>query len=203
MLPAEPLSTADGVGMPADEVPLPVWVYVPPGFGHALAGRLSALLAGPAPVLRLLEAPSPARLEEQPWLPVTVQPPLILIGPVAVRGRAPCPQCLRVRRLQHGLASGADVGTDTDAGPVPDARITETTAALVIALIDDYVRHQGQGGSGELVHVVDAESGRVSAWPVAPVHGCRLCAGSASGAEVTACARDLLRELHRAASPPR
>jgi bacteriocin biosynthesis cyclodehydratase domain-containing protein len=116
------------------------------------AGLEGAFATAPGAVVVALWRPSPVLCEQAdrlafqnqvPWLAVTMEHPVIRIGPLVVPGAGPCFDCYRRRRIQHdtqGAATSALYAAyerDPSIGPAGylphHARLAAATAAQLLA----------------------------------------------------------------------
>jgi bacteriocin biosynthesis cyclodehydratase domain-containing protein len=132
------------------------------------------------------EIEDPAKLEEiddqcaalgRPWLPVTLEPGWIRVGPTVVAGATACYHCFRSRSRQHDPDAAVSALIDA-AGPVGPLGYAPPHVDLVASLV---VERAGRLAAGEAV-ATGSEVLRVSLFScaVAPdtvtgVHGCRRC----------------------------
>jgi bacteriocin biosynthesis cyclodehydratase domain-containing protein len=174
-------------------------------FGHAVADRLTDLcpeveIAGAGAVVRP-RAPEPRlnlliawrrvpRMEREfdeeafrtgrPWLPVTLDHPVLEIGPVVVPGTGPCHGCYRGRLAQHdpGRAFRRLVDDYYDDNPSagPDGYLPSTAlfAAAVVADVVDRLRTAPADEAGR-VRQFDVPSQQLWSGRVVGVHGCPRC----------------------------
>jgi bacteriocin biosynthesis cyclodehydratase domain-containing protein len=175
-------------------------------FGHAVAERLRDLrddveIAGtgagvvrprvPDPRLNLLiawrrvprmerEFDEEAFRTGQPWLPVTLDHPVLSIGPVVVPRVGPCHGCYRGRMAQHdpGREFRALVDDHYDADPAagPDGYLPSTAlfAAAAVADVADRLRDEPAREAGR-VRQFDVPSQQLWSGRVVGVHGCPRC----------------------------
>ena len=175
-------------------------------FGYAVAERLRDLctdveVAGapgtfvrprmPEPRLNLLVAwrrvpPAEREFDEeafrtgQPWLPVTLDHPVLEIGPVVVPGTGPCHACYRGRMAQHDPARAfratVDAHYDENPSAGPDGYLPSTAllAAAAVADVIDRLRTDPAGEAGR-IRQIDVPTQGMWSGRVVGVHGCPRC----------------------------
>jgi bacteriocin biosynthesis cyclodehydratase domain-containing protein len=116
----------------------------------------------------------------QPWLPVTLDHPVLEIGPVVVPGSGPCHGCYRGRLAQHDpdQAFRALIGEHYDADPTagPDGYLPSTAlfAAAVVAGLADRLATAPDSEAGR-VRQYDVPTQQMWSGRVVGVHGCPRC----------------------------
>lgn len=128
-----------------------------------------------------------------PWLPVTADHPMVLVGPLVLPGTGPCFRCFLDRKAQHDAhtdhtvdtlaAYGRDPGLGA-AGYLPQhARTAAGLAARALAAPQRAVGRVATLPLGELDIRRDAVTGR---------HGCDRCGAAYGPPEVRRLRRELL-----------
>jgi bacteriocin biosynthesis cyclodehydratase domain-containing protein len=168
-----------------------------------------AFTARPSAVVIALWRPDPGLCETADelsfrtgvcWLPVTMEHPVIRVGPLVCPPAAPCFGCYIRRRAQHDsqpwatAALAAAYDTDQACGPAGylphQARMAAATAYDVLSRWT--ARAEGSG-VGEVTTIRLVASG-LSTSRVVACHGCPRC-----GSDAPAGSPDLVRELSRRA----
>jgi bacteriocin biosynthesis cyclodehydratase domain-containing protein len=116
----------------------------------------------------------------QPWLPVTLDHPVLEIGPVVVPGVGPCHDCYRARMGQHD--PGRDFRALVDAhydenpsdGPTGYLPSTALFAAAAIADVATRLRTAPEREAGR-VRQFDVPTQGLWSGHVVGVHGCARC----------------------------
>jgi len=116
----------------------------------------------------------------QPWLPVTLDHPVLEIGPVVVPGTGPCHHCYRGRTAQHD--AGREFRAVVDAhydenpsdGPAGYLPSTALFAAAAIAGVAGRLRTAPEREAGT-VRQLDVPSQALWSGHVVGVHGCARC----------------------------
>jgi bacteriocin biosynthesis cyclodehydratase domain-containing protein len=175
-------------------------------FGLAVADRLGDLCADveiagtpgavvrprlPEPQLNLLIAwrRVPRREREfdeqafrtgRPWLPVTLDHPVLEIGPVVVPGVGPCHACYRTRMSQHDpgrdFRALVDAHYDENPSDGPAGYLPSTALLAASAIADVAVRLQtAPEKEAGRVRRLDVPSQAMWSGHVVGVHGCARC----------------------------
>ena len=116
----------------------------------------------------------------RPWLPVTIDHPVLEIGPVVVPGTGPCHGCYRDRTAQHDPArefrATVDAHFDQDpaAGPAGYLPSTALLAAAVVLDIAERLRTAPEDEAGR-VRQIDVPTQAVCSGRVVGVHACPRC----------------------------
>lgn len=121
-----------------------------------------------------------------PWLPVTMEHPVIRIGPLVWPRRGPCFRCYRARREQHDVQPAATAALlqayrdDSSAGPggyLPHQ--ANMAAALARQMLGYLADGDGQGkvAAGQVISL-RLLGGGMSASRVIACHDCRRCGGA-------------------------
>lgn len=154
-------------------------------------GAVRAAFMAPADiVVAALWRPSPGLCEEadglsfalgRPWLPVTMDYPVIHVGPLVLPPVGPCYRCYLRRRAQHDRqhaitrALYAAYDQDADLGPTGflphQARLAASAAAMLI-------KHSGPTGTthpGSVI-TISLSDHHLNIAPVMPCHDCERCA---------------------------
>ena len=122
-----------------------------------------------------------ARTAGIPALSVELGTGEILVGPLALRGRAGCGHCARARMAAASAGASEVADGQTTADPVHD------DALVAGSVLVNEIRAMMRGGFEEsslLDHVLvcDAKTGRASLHRVIPLSRCAICGGAPAGA---------------------
>lgn len=151
----------------------------------AIAGNVPAAFDGPPDAVIVVSwRPSAAefgRADELayargvPWLPVTLEHPVLRVGPWVEPPAGPCHRCYWTRRVQHDRQPATSrllhAAYDNDPGLGHRGFLPgqARTAASYVALL------LRQGPPAGQLFTVGLTETRVTASPVVPVHGCPCC----------------------------
>jgi bacteriocin biosynthesis cyclodehydratase domain-containing protein len=169
---------------------------LPGALALARSDLLNAFATARRAVLLALWRPEPALCERADelahhrgtvWLPVTMDPPVVRVGPLVVPGSGPCFRCFHRRRQQHDTQPAATAGllaayaADPEAGPAGylphHARLAAAIAAQMVST--------GRGGRGEgwgesgpgMVTTIRLFSPAMTTTSVVGCHDCPRCGG--------------------------